>query len=31
MLTMISMCMMNIDANMDDLEGYVGTSGILES
>ena len=25
------MCMMNVDANMDDLEGYVGTSNILES
>jgi hypothetical protein len=25
------MCMMNIDANMDDLKDYVGTSDILES
>jgi hypothetical protein len=28
---MRSMCMMNIDENMDDLEDYVGTSDILES
>jgi hypothetical protein len=25
------MCMMNVDANMDDLKDYVGTSRILES
>jgi hypothetical protein len=31
MMTMRSMCMMNIDANVDDREGYVGTSDILES
>jgi hypothetical protein len=24
-------CMMNVDANMDDLKYYVGTSDILES
>jgi hypothetical protein len=24
-------CMMNVDANMDDLNYYVGTSNILES
>ena len=24
-------CMMNVDANMDDLKAYVGTSDILES
>jgi hypothetical protein len=24
-------CMMNVDANMDDLKDYLGTSGILES
>jgi hypothetical protein len=31
MMTMRSTCMMNIDANVDDLKGYVGTSDILES
>jgi hypothetical protein len=31
MMKMRSTCMVNVDANMNDLEGYVGTSGILES
>jgi len=31
MMTMRSMCMMNIDENVDDLEDYVGASDIFES